>query len=585
MTIADRLVQLTASVLAVIFLFYALGYLWLGHWVVTHFDFWRIYDVYLTHSWLQSALLKHNGHSLFFPSFIYLANFHFFHASEELLFWLGLFLLFAVTWLLLLPIWRDPAVPATAKTLSTLAIIVGTFWMARAPIIASSQWICNSSLFMLGAVMSFLSLPALRNQSGPSWAAVAAVVGSAFVASFSGGAGLATWPMLILLCWCLRLSWRYCVIILSAAVVAAFIFASLPPAGSLPSISPGESTPFTYAGSSLNVLCRLIAAPVFYAVSNWRTSPFSPQVVQSSLAALLCGLAALLIAGCFILRVMIRRDLERSDLQFVAIALLLLNGFDLLLVVVGRADLRATLPSEIAAPRYFYSTTLFWVGLILLVIRQTGLVTVLRWPVYIAVLALPVFLFPAHRRDGMSCRWARHLSNFAATALIDGIRDDERVKFLFPNPKQVYRVAPQLRTLRLDMFAPGLQEWIAHPEQDVYGGRHKPEGFIGECHVVGLVTCDNGEPAARVVGQLWESRRRVAMTAIILNPAGVVCGVGRSSHVNPMASSIFYGGKLYRNLGFVGYIRSYNPTLQYVVRSADDGVLSNEAVIVHKQLQ
>ena len=205
MTIADRLAQLTASVLGVIFLFYALGYLWLGHWVVTHFDFWRIYDVYLTHSWLQSALLKHNGHSLFFPSFIYLANFHFFHASEELLFWLGLFLLFAVTWLLLLPIWRDPAVPATAKTLSTLAIIVGTFWMARAPIIASSQWICNSSLFMLAAVTSFLSLPALRTKSVPSWAATGAMLASAFVASFSGGAGLATWPTLILLCWCLRL--------------------------------------------------------------------------------------------------------------------------------------------------------------------------------------------------------------------------------------------------------------------------------------------------------------------------------------------------------------------------------------------
>ena len=132
------------------------------------------------------------------------------------------------------------------------------------------------------------------------------------------------------------------------------------------------------------------------------------------------------------------------------------------------------------------------------------------------------------------------------------------------------------------MFASGLQDWIGHPVENVYGGRHKRQGFIGECHVAGFVTCDNGEPAARVVGQLWENRRRVAMTAVIVDSAGVVRGVGRSSHVNPVASNVLYGGKLYRNLGFVGYIRSYNPTLQYVLRSTDDGVLSDETITLHK---
>ena len=581
--IIDSLVYLATSVLGGLFLFYALGYLWLGHWVVTHFDFWRIYDVYLTHSWLESALLKHNGHSLFFPSFIYLANFHFFHGSEEFLFWIGLILFSTSIGLLLVPIWRDPAVPATAQTLSTLGIVVGSFWMARAPIIASSQWICNASVFMLGAEVGFLSLPAMGKEPVRNWRATIAVLAGGFVACFSGGLGLAIWPTLLLLCWCLRLSWRSLIILLVASIAAAVIFVSLPPARSVPPVLPRNYPLLAYIPSALDALCRLISAPVFYAISAWRTKPFSPQVVESSRGPLICGLVALLVGTWFVLRAMVRRDLRKSDLQLVGIALILLNLFDLALIVVARADVSGIMSAEIAAPRYFFSTTLLWVGLILLLIRQSILVPVMRWPVYIAVLALPIFLFPAHRRDGMTCRWARHLSNFAATALINGVRDDGRVSFLFPNPKQVYRVAPALRTLRLDMFASGLQDWIAQPVTNVYDGRHRREGFTGECHIAGLLNCENGDTAARVVGRLWESKRRVAMTAIIVNPSGVVCGIGRSSHVNPLASSIFYGGKLYRNLGFIGYIRSYDPKLQYFVRSADDGVLSDEAVMVRNQ--
>jgi hypothetical protein len=581
-TATDWLVHLLAGGIGGVFLFYALGYLWLGHWIVTHFDFWRIYDVYLRHGWLESALLKHNGHSLFFPSFIYLVNFHCFHASEELLFWLGLILLFASVALVLVPIWRDPALPPPAKSLSTLTILIGTFWMARAPIIASGQWICNASVFILGVEVAFLSLPAMANKSVLNWPATVAVVAGGFVASFSGGLGLAIWPTLLLLSWCGRLPPRCFAVLLSATVLAAVIFVSLPPTGSVPSVLPKHSSLFAYVPSELTALCRIISAPVFYAISAWRTEPFSLQVVQSSLAPFLCGLAALLISTWLILQAMVRRDLAKSDLHMIGMALLLLNLFDLALIVVARADVGGSVSAEIAAPRYFFSTTLFWVGLILLLIRQTALLAVTRWPVYISILSLPIFLFPAHRHDGMSCRWARHLSNFAATALIDGIRDDARVRFLFPNPEQVYRVARELRTLRLDMFAPGLQDWIGHPVDDVYRGRHKREGFMGECHVAGLVTSDSGEPAARVIGQLWESRRRVAMTAVIVDPAGVVCGVGRSSHVNPVASRLLYGGKLYRNLGFVGYIRSYNPNLQYVLRSIDNGVVSDETVRLHK---
>src|SRR5436190_5585997 len=135
--IAHRTTQLCAICVGAVFLVSGVAYLCLGHWPVTHQDFWRIYDVCLNHTWLESALLKHNGHSLFFPSFIWLADLRFFHGDQQLLFFVGLALLFITASLLLISVWRDATVSLTAKTLSTLVVIVGNFWMARGSITSS----------------------------------------------------------------------------------------------------------------------------------------------------------------------------------------------------------------------------------------------------------------------------------------------------------------------------------------------------------------------------------------------------------------------------------------------------------------
>jgi hypothetical protein len=68
-------------------------------------------------------------------------------------------------------------------------------------------------------------------------------------------------------------------------------------------------------------------------------------------------------------------------------------------------------------------------------------------------------------------------------------------------------------------------------------------------------------------------------TLVIVDPAGVVRGVARSSAVSPLVNYIFYQGKS-STTDFLGYIRDYNPQLQYVVRSADDGILSDEKIAV-----
>jgi hypothetical protein len=144
-------------------------------------------------------------------------------------------------------------------------------------------------------------------------------------------------------------------------------------------------------------------------------------------------------------------------------------------------------------------------------------------------------------------------------------------------------VAAQLRVRRLDMFAEGLQDWIGLPETSLFAGRQKSEYFRGEYHVDGLVQCEDGASAAKVTG--WSLKRGDAIpkTLVIVDPAGVVRGVARSWTTNKFISRTFYRG-WFSGSEFIGYIRNYDGRLRYAVRCADDGILSDEKIVVDMPL-
>ena len=225
---------------------------------------------------------------------------------------------------------------------------------------------------------------------------------------------------------------------------------------------------------------------------------------------------------------------------------------------------------EFLLPRYLFWTTLFWTGLLLIVIQWAESRQWLRWPVWLVALAMPILAFPSHYRAGLHANWARRAAEYAAVSLVNGVRDDRQLRILGGDPKRIYRVAEQLRVRRLDMFAGGLQDWIGLEEENLFGGRCRAEKLEGRCSVVALVQCDNGAPAARVVGQASKHGGRVPETLVIVDPMGVVRGVARSSPTSRFINRVFYLDKV-KTTGFLGYIRDYNPQLRYTVRSADDG--------------
>lgn len=581
--IVERAAQIYATLAAFAFFVWGVSYLYLGRVTITRADYWRIYDFYFNHSWLESALLKHNGHSLFFPSFLWLGDLRFFHGDQHPLFLAGLALLFVTALLLLIPVWRDETVSLTAKIISTLVVIVGNFWMGRASITATGGFNCSCSLVMVGAALGFLVLPTMFASSRQALRATLIVVCAGVVASFSFGTGLAVWPTLLLLAWCLRLPWKAIMILAVAGLVVAVIFILLPPPSSLPG---GLHSPFAFVpalSGELSSLCRMLGAPIFYAASAWCTTPLTTQAAQSSFLALCCGALGLATGTTLIVLATIGRRLAKSGLERVGLALVTFDLTALAFIVTGRAQHFRLLPFEVLAPRYLFWSTLFWTGLLLVIIERTDARHWLRWPAYLIAFVSPILLWPKHYQDGVHWRYARWKAESAAMSLVNGIRDEQQTKILFQQQRQPgQRVAEQLRARRLDMFADGLQDWIGVSEASLLGERSRREGLNGRACVAALVQCDNGAPAARIIGQASKRGQLIPKTLVIVDPTGVIRGVARSLPTSPFINRVFYLGKLNTN-GFFGYIRDYNPQLKYLVRSADDGVLSEETIPVEIQ--
>lgn len=579
---AERVAQICATVATAAFLSSGLVYLYLGRVPVTMADHWEIYKICLNHSWLESALLKFNHHSLFFPNLIRWADLRFFHGDQQLLFFVGMMLLFGTAILLLVPLWRDKTVGLTAKLAATLVLIVANFWMGRASITTSGGFVCENSLGIGGTLVACLWLPATRTEWPRALKACLIVMTSGFVASFSIANGIAVWPTLLLLGWSLRLRWRVLVVLLVGGLIAIVVYVLLPnERAEIPFARISDFSDFLIAvGRAPHHLCMLVGAPFLWAEAAW--SPqyrISDELGATSLFSLSCGVLGLVFAGLAVVPKLIRRDLGQSRLELTALGLVIFNLGAMAIIVVGRTEDFRLLPDEVSAPRYLFWSSLFWAGLLLVAIQRAHSQKWLRWPVYLLAFAVPIGVFPSHYQEGRHWRFVNYLAESGAVSLINNVRDTKQIQILFKDPDQVYRVAAQLRARRLDMFAAGLQDWIGLPETSLFAGRQKSEGFNGSCHVDGLVQCENGTSAARVTGRIEKRSHTIPKTLVIVDPAGVVQGVARSWGTKKFISRTFYRG-WFSGSEFLGYIRNYDVHLSYAVRCADDRALSNEKIVV-----
>ena len=211
--------------------------------------------------------------------------------------------------------------------------------MGRAVIITSGGYNCENSSVMVGATVAFLLLPKMCDDSSRLLSTALILLCAGFVASFSMAIGLAIWPTLLVLAWCLRLPRHLMVMLAVAGLAAAIIFVLLPP--SPYDLSPlqgihwrGPSAVYT----TIVWLCRLIGSPVSYTVFAWWPDKSFHHLIESSGLALWSGAGGLVLAATAALPQLSQHKIRKSTLQLQDLLWLFFNIFGLLLVIGGRSS-------------------------------------------------------------------------------------------------------------------------------------------------------------------------------------------------------------------------------------------------------
>jgi hypothetical protein len=574
----ERVEQGYAVGVSVIFFISGALYLGFGHWTITHHDFWRIYEVCLNRNWMASAILKYNGHSHFWPSQIWLADLRFFAGDQELLFWMGFCLQLLSAALLITPVWRDSTVTDSQRLSAIAILVVATFWMGRASMTASGGFNCCYSLTLCGAALLFFCLPRFRASDGKLIQLVLLTVGGGFLATFSFGTGLVIWPTIFYLGFCLRLPPRFYFTSTLAAAAAILIFASLPGReGSplLPSLSSASflSTLFRL----LYYFCRLLGNPFFHATGAWLAGkPEDHAGLQ--ITSFWFGSAGILLGTGIVLSRVFRRDL-RGGLDSIGLGLVSFNLMALAFIAIGRAEHIRVIPAELNAPRYLFWSSLFWGGLLLVLIRRCLENPWLRRSAVFFVFAVPVFLLPSQYQQGLRWRLIRQVGDTAGISLVNNVRDERKVSILFPSSDKVYTVARLLKQRRLDMFAVGLHELIGKSEIDVFLGKPAAFRIKGSCWVDAYIKAQDGALAVRIKGWATEGHRAARRELVVVDSSGKICGIGRTFANDGFITRLLYS-KRFGHGSLVAYISHYDPDLDYFVRVVDNGRLSAEKILI-----
>jgi hypothetical protein len=568
-----RIIQFCAVVLALIYLASGFGYLCLDYWSVTQQDFWRIYDICLNHSWLHSALYKFNEHSLFFPSFIWIADLRFFHGDQTIIFYASVLLLFASTALLLLPVWRDKELDLTTKLLAVLVIVAVSFWMGRASITVASGFNCMASFVMLGVASAIVLLPNCES-SAHWWLTALGITFAGYISSFSFATGLAIWPCLLYLGWCLRLRWRCLAVLLGAGVCAVLIFHFLPPRGDHSGLLPSNTPLLAITLEAFVDFSRLMGAPILYCIASWKGVQVTPQLTHSSSILLGTGALAVVLGILTPAAYLFRRNLHGRTLELTGLALITFNFVSLLLVVCGRLVYFRQYPGQIAAPRYIFWSALFWAGFLLVALGLARQHRKLKWPVAVLILLAPILAWPCHCEEARHWRYSKLLTEQGATALLNGVYDPDQILFRELGPLR--RLAPQLRARRLDMFAAGYQDWIGKPSQALFKSPPLPDHFRATAKIAALPNTADQTNVAKITGRLHGTRSPPSVM-VILDPRGKVVGLARSFVTDRWIDAIFFDNRM-PHAPFVGYIRGYDPALQYTLRSISRGHLSSHEI-------
>ena len=549
-------------------------------------DQYTSYVTYLKKPFPQSLIEPINGHRPIVPALINAIEINALHANQRLQIVVGISSAALLVAVFVFVLWREKRLPAYARAAGTMAVVLATFWLGNARMLMHGDAAIHVYTLNLLAVVAVLcAIKAKRSDFPVLWMGVgtAACIG----ATFCFGAGIASFPAMILVGVLLRLCWRSLVIPAAGLLLCAgaYLYA-------LPGAAGVQNSLHLAPLGSATLAVRLISSPWINAwlgsaapaIQQWlptsldrsalgRVVHQSAEFVQDDLSMSWFGFSSIMIGVLGVLGFgvafwrLARRGLKSTGVEPLALGLGIFILAITTIVGIGRFALMQELPYQIFADRYLLWPCLFWASLVMLGLPVTAAPT--HWmarTTAIAALALvPIVLVPTHASWAGWASVVYRSSQQGAAAARSGIVDERRL----PWPAEASRetalhTLDLLREKHLAMFADPAWQLVGttwHSPVESESPIHAHVTWTG-----GFNEKESGKSVGQFEGWIISGARilRSRGTNIaVLDDANTIVGLAELSFIKPGSKALLLKIPLKR--GFDGYVRDARPGASYRV--------------------
>lgn len=587
--LARYAVVLAISTVAVAWLWSTLVTIANFAWRYPAFDQYRLYPNYLQLPFPQNIAQAENGHHPILPNLLRLADLYGFAASQQLQIAVGIGAALLSLLLIVRTIVRERDVPPAARAAACLLAVLALFWLGNARTLMHGFEQGHVYLTVLACLLAALAAQRARAYDSCVWPGLAG--GACLAATFSYGAGIASFAAILLVSAAFGLRARHLLLlgVLFAAALLVYAFAlpgdgrvrselTFDPAGVLSAMSRWLSSPWIHgwlgAGfpESMPGLRQALKVPGYgqslITSANWLAAPFGEDgMARQCLVVGGIGLLAYVVA---LVHARVHRT-SRTRLHFLGLGLASFVVASAGIVCIARAPYFAEHPGQVIADRYSPWPCLFWLGLALYAIAGSRRVASAA-PIAAVAVTAAVVLLPSHRTQATwSAIVYRNMQQSAVAAQL-GLWDPQ-YRFDVTNARREDTLATLdlLRRHRLSMFAePG----FALTE----GGWRMPT----------TVPSSSPDAQASVVRQFDDANdhRRVAEFTgllprvarlprdpllVVVDADGTFRGLAKTSSFGPGKRALRLN--LQRKRGFGGYVLAPRPgeSLRVLAMRPNDG--------------
>lgn len=422
---------------------------------VPYADPWRFLATYLTRPFPANMVVADNGHCEALPNLVRLADLAWCDAGQWLQIDAGVALALAVL-AATCRLWRNA--DAVARAAATLILCAGIFWLGNGRKLAHANESVSQFLVLAFAVAGITALRSLPGDGRCSRPWLAA--GAAVAASFSFGAGLATFPAFAVLLLVQKATLRQW---LPLAIAGALVIAGMRALGS------GEAPPVPSLVEQVDLLLRWLGAPFVWMLSPLLDPAHAarlPVEVAREVAEPAASLAAASFGPALQARwpafafgaagiVWLATTTWRASRQEVrgeeraALALAWFGASVGVLVVLVRLEYFRVHVDQLTTARYVPWSMLLWTGLLLATVLRQGCPA---WRAVTAAFAFVLLLLPSQVWCGRAAWRLRAAAERTALGAAVGVLD-RSYPLIETNWSDLARAVPLLREAGVAMFA------------------------------------------------------------------------------------------------------------------------------------